>query len=401
MIAETLTVEPPACADLVGRAVGLHELIRGGASRSDAERRVPDEVVAALTGAGLCRLGTPRRYGGYEAPLGTWLEVCSAVAEADGSAGWLSTLFNAGAYIVALFPEQAQREVFGSDPDTLVCGVIAPTSRSRRTDGGWRVSGRWYYASGSLHARWAVLGTPVTDAAGESVDQGVVLVPRDQLALEDTWFTTGMRGSGSNCLIAQDVFVPAHRMASVSRALEGAAADASGHGDSALYRSNVGSVLCLVLTAPLLGLGRAALGLVREQAATKSVPYSRYTRQADSTAFQLQLAEAALRIDTAHLHARRAAEDVDRAGAEGRPLAPFLRARVRADTGYAAENTTRALDLLMSAHGAAGFAESSALQRIWRDVGLAARHGSVSGAVGYEAFGQVLAGLEQNVTPMI
>ncbi|MER7834340.1 acyl-CoA dehydrogenase family protein [Streptomyces sp. NPDC096040] len=389
----------PTSEELVASVAALKSLIGKHAAQGDTDRRLADEVVSALGEAGAFRLGAPKRFGGHEAPIRTWLDVCSAVAEADGGAAWVTTLFNAGAYTVGLFPAQAQEEIFGADPEARVSGVLAPTGQSRKVPGGWRITGRWYYASGSWHATWAGVGIPITDASGETVDQGMALIPRGDLTVEDTWFTTGMRGSGSNCVVAEDVFVPEHRVMSVTQGLTGWNVDH--HPGGALYRSNLGSVLALVLVGPQLGLARAALSLVREKSASKAIPYTFFGRQADSTAFQLQLAEAAMRIDTAHLHAYRAADDIDRAAERAEHLDMFVRARVRADVGYVAENVGRALDILMSAHGAASFAETNVLQRIWRDANTGARHGVVVGTVGYEALGQVLAGVDQTVTPLI
>ncbi|MEV7387909.1 acyl-CoA dehydrogenase family protein [Streptomyces sp. NPDC091215] len=389
----------PTSEELVSRVAELTPLISKYAAQADTERHLADEVVSALAEAGLFKLGTPARFGGYEAPMRTWLDVCSAIAEADGSAAWVTTIINSQGFILGLYPEEAQDEVYSLDPEPLICGVFAPTAQCRKVSGGWQVTGRWYYASGSPHATWASVGVPVTNEEGETVDQGAALIPRSQFTVEDTWFTAGMRGTGSNCIVAEDVFVPEHRVASVTAGLAGK--NVEEHPESALYRSNLGSVLAITAVGTHLGLARAALSLVREKGQVKAIPYTFFPRQADSTAFQLQLAEAALRIDTAHLHAYRAADDVDRAAAQSEHLSMFLRARVRADTGYVAENVCAALQTLLSAHGAASFAESHVLQRIWRDANTSARHGGVVGAVGYEAFGQVLAGLDQTLTPLL
>jgi alkylation response protein AidB-like acyl-CoA dehydrogenase len=266
-------------------------------------------------------------------------------------------------------------------------------------DGGYRVTGHWYYNSGSWHADWAGVGIPISDANGAVVDQGLALIPRSDLAIEDTWFVAGMRSTGSNCLVAQDVFVPAHRVMSVPPAIEGHYA--TEHTDEPLYRSALVPILALVLAGPQLGLGRKALEIVRTKAAKKAISYTHYTAQADSVAFQLQLAEAAMRIDTAHLHAYRAADDIDTAAANGTYPDVLARARVRADTGWAVQNITQAIDGLLFAHGAGSFAEVNPLQRIWRDSAVAARHAVVLPSVGYEVYGKALLGRDDQITPLI
>jgi alkylation response protein AidB-like acyl-CoA dehydrogenase len=394
--------EPPATPssdELVARVRELHPLLRANAAAGEEDRRVAQESMQALAQAGILRIAQPRRYGGYETSMRTMLDVSAAVGEADGGTSWVVTLLNVCSWIVGLYPGRAQDDVWQDHPDALVSGVLTPTAEARKVDGGYRVTGRWYWNSGSWHADWAVLGMPVTDDQGEVVDQGLALIPRADLELEETWFVAGMKSTGSNCLIATDVFVPEHRIMSVPPAIEGHYG--TEFSDEVFYRSALVPVLALVLAGPQLGLGRAALELVRQKAATKPISYTFYTAQTDSVAFQLQLAEAAMRIDTAHLHAYRSADDIDQAAARGEYPEFLARARVRADTGWAIEHITKAIDLLLSAHGASSFAEANPLQRIWRDSAVAARHAVILPVIGYEVYGKALLGRDDHITPLV
>src|SRR5450631_1098925 len=211
----------PGANGLLQRIEDLHDLLKRNAAQGEADRRVTQESIDALTAAGAFKVAVPRRYGGYETSMRTMLDVSAAVAEADGGTSWVVTLINVCAWLTGLFPEQAQDDVFAGHPDAMVSGVLAPTAQTVRVEGGWRVTGRWYYNSGSWHATWAVLGVPFTDETGEVKDQGVVLIPTSEMTVEDTWFVAGMKSSGSNCLVAQDVFVPEHRLLSVPAAIEG------------------------------------------------------------------------------------------------------------------------------------------------------------------------------------
>jgi alkylation response protein AidB-like acyl-CoA dehydrogenase len=388
-----------SATELVARVRELQPLLADNAAKGELDRRVVEESIAALTEAGIFRIAQPKRYGGYETSMRTMLDVSAAVAEADGGTAWVVTLCNVCAWLVGLFSEQAQDDVWGTNPDAKVSGVLAPTAETTTVDGGYRVTGRWYYNSGSWHADWAGVGIPISDANGTVVDQGLALIPRSDLAIEDTWFVAGMRSTGSNCLVAQDVFVPAHRVMSVPPAIEGHYA--TEHTDEPLYRSALVPILALVLAGPQLGLGRKALEIVTAKAAKKAISYTHYTAQADSVAFQLQLAEAAMRIDTAHLHAYRAADDIDAAAAKGTYPDVLARARVRADTGWAVQNITQAIDGLLFAHGAGSFAEVNPLQRIWRDSAVAARHAVILPSVGYEVYGKALLGRDDQITPLI
>lgn len=394
------TPQTPKSAELVARIKEIQPLLRKNAAQGEGDRRVVEESVQALAKAGIFKTCVPKRYGGYETSTKTMLDVSSAVAEADGGTSWIVALTNGCAWLASLFSEQAQNDIFGADPNARVSGVLAPTAEVRKVKGGYRVSGRWYYNSGSLHATWAVLGIPVTNDAGEVVDQGLALIPMTDATVEDTWFVAGMKSSGSNCIVVEDAFVPQHRILSVPAAIEG------GYGnehvkDEPFYRASFVPVLALLLIGPQLGLARAALDIVREKAAKKPISYTFFETQTASVGFQLQIAEAAMLIDTAHLHAYRAAADIDEAAARGVYPDYLIRARVRADTGWVAEHVTKAIDLLMYAHGAGGFADVNPLQRIWRDSAIAARHAVVLPQIGYEVFGKALLGVDEPITPLV
>jgi alkylation response protein AidB-like acyl-CoA dehydrogenase len=197
------------------------------------------------------------------------------------------------------------------------------------------------------------------------------------------------------------VFVPEHRLHSVPKAIDNEYR--TEHADETLYRSSFIPVLTLVLAGPQLGLGRAALRYVMEKAPKRGISYTKFERQTDSTAFQLQIANAATLIDTAHLHAFRAADDIDSAAAAGRKLPYETRARVRADTAYAISKIREAIDLLLFAHGASSFALVNPLQRIWRDSSTAGRHAVADPLVNQEVYGKALLGIpyEENITPLI
>jgi alkylation response protein AidB-like acyl-CoA dehydrogenase len=389
----------PTTEDLVARVREVQPLLAAKSAQGESDRRVAEESIAALTEAGAFKVAQPRRYGGYETSVRTMLEVSSAVAEADGGTSWVVALCNGCAWLTGLFPEQAQDDVWAGHPDARVSGVLAPTAETVKVAGGYRVTGRWYYNSGSWHADWATLGIPVTDESGEVVNQGLALIPRADCEIEETWFVAGMKSSGSNCMIASDVFVPEHRVLMVPPAISGTYA--TERTEEQLYRSAFVPLLALILAGPQLGLARKALEIVREKAASKPISYTFYAAQADSVAFQLQLAEAAMLIDTAHLHAYRAADDIDRDAANGSYPDVLLRARVRADMACVLQSVTKAIDMLLFAHGAGAFADVSPLQRIWRDSAIGARHAVTSPAVSYEVYGKALLGRDDQITPLI
>jgi alkylation response protein AidB-like acyl-CoA dehydrogenase len=396
------THEGLTATELVARVHGIGDLIRANAAAGERDRRLPEATIDALADADLLKLMVPRRYGGLQTSISTFLAVAAAVAEHDGATGWVMTLVNINAWAAGTFSAQAQDDIFGADPQARLCGVLAPSATTRRVVGGYRITGKWGFASGSLHAQWAMVGAPIVDPDGRQVDAGQCLVPMSDLTIEDTWYVAGMRGTGSNTLVADDVFVPDYRMQSTSRLIRGEAA--TPYTDESLYRPTVMIPLAaIVLAAPQVGLARAALAAVLAKAPTRPVSYTRLARQADSAAIQIELAKASMVIDTAAMHVERAAADLDEVLRSGRPMDMVERAKVRARTGYATECVREAIDMLMTVGGAGSFAEASSLQRIWRDSNTAGRHAIVSPIHNYEIFGRALLGfsVEDNITDLI
>ncbi|GAB3003660.1 acyl-CoA dehydrogenase family protein [Saccharothrix stipae] len=379
-------------SDVLTAIAALAPRLTGAAARADEDRRLADDTVAALRDAGTFRATRPARYGGAEASIRTHLDLSSAVAAIDGGAGWSTALWNGGNWIVALFPEQARQDVWGADPDALTSGTLMPSGRAERAPGGYRLSGAWTYASGIGHASWGL--------AAAVLDDGLawLLVPREDFEVVDEWHVAGMRSTGSNRFVVQDAFVPEHRVLRIEQVMAGANVTAA---TAPTFRAAFVPSLVVMITGPLLGLGRAALAHVIDAAPDKGIAYTGFASQRDSAAFQLLVAEAACAVDSAELHAYRAADALDRHAAEATYPPELLRTRCRADASVAVRYVTRALETLMYAHGSRGFADASPLQRIWRDANVAARHGMLLPQVNLELYGSTLVGAENTVSPFV
>ncbi|MBO0878429.1 MAG: acyl-CoA dehydrogenase family protein [Pseudonocardia sp.] len=386
-------------ADLVRRAAKLLPLLAANARRGDDERLVAEENITAVEEAGLLSLMRPERFGGLQTDIRTLLEVSRELARGCGSTSWVVTLLNVCSWFTALWPAEAQADVWRERPNNRVAGVLTPSGTAQRVDGGYLVSGRWSYASGSAHAQWALLGVPIVGADDEPADQGLVLIPSAELATEDTWFVSGMRGTASNTLVGEDIFVPTHRYLSVPKAIQGEVA--TPYPEEQLYRAAFVPVAALVLAGPQLGLATAALDLVLEKAPKRTVTYTFYETQSSAPTVQLAVARAASLIDSAHLHAYRAAAEIDESAHRGLFPDYDARAKARMDTGVAVSYAREAIRILISAHGAASFAESSPLQRIWRDSEVASRHAVASPEISAEVYGKSLLGIRGDVTPLV
>ncbi|MEU2682983.1 acyl-CoA dehydrogenase family protein [Streptomyces hygroscopicus] len=386
-------------AELVERAAALRPLIAANADATDRERAVPAGNIDALAQAGLLSLMRPARYGGLQTDVRTLLEVSREIGYACGSTAWLTSLLNANAWFVGLFPAQAQDDVWAHRPGARVAGVVTPSGTAHVVEGGYRVSGRWVPASGCTHADWAVLGVTRPDAEGTADAVGIVLAPMSELTVEDTWFVAGMRGTASNTLIGEDLFVPAHRFHSVPDAIEGRYA--TPFTDEALYRSPFVPTTALVLTGPQLGLAAAAVDLLITKAPQRGLTLTHYTVQAEAPTIQLAAAHAASHADSAQLHAYRAADDIDKAARTGEYPAYDTRARMRMDAGRAAVHAREAVRTVCSAQGASSFGDSNPLQRIWRDIETGSRHAVLSPEVAAEIYGTSLFGIRGTVSALV
>lgn len=203
-------------AELVGEARRLVPRLIERAARADDDRRIPGETVAEMKSAALFRALQPKRWGGVEAPLATFYDALMTLAEGDMSTAWVYGVLGVAPWVVALLDDRAGADVWSGDPSALICLSIAPAGEVRPAEGGVRLSGRWRYASGCAYADWALLGAivnPPSDAgAGPRAGWHVLLVPKSDYRIEDTWYTFGLKGTGSNDVVVGDAFVPYYRM---------------------------------------------------------------------------------------------------------------------------------------------------------------------------------------------
>jgi alkylation response protein AidB-like acyl-CoA dehydrogenase len=380
---------------IISKIDALQPLLVASGRSGDQTRHVDDEAFAALVGTGAFVVSTPEKFGGLAANTRESMAVARAVARGDGSLAWVFGILDSGAWVLSLMDDRAQADVWGDDADgnRLISIVLATTSDSIPTDGGYRVSGKWAYGTGSTHASWSLLGIPLKNAAGEIVDAGLALVPASDLSSEDNWHVAGMRSTSSVTQIAQDVFVPAHRVLPLTAAVEG---DYLGSNTEATYRTVFVPSLFMKLVGPHLGMGRAALDFVISHADTKSIAYTGYEKQTDSSIFQSLIAKASVNLSAAESVAQQVADEIY-AGADRAYYAPYAaRIEMRAKAAWVVETITAVINDLMMAHGSSGFADASSLQRIWRNQATAATHGHTLGASGYEAYGRVLLGREDD-----
>lgn len=384
----------PTRQELAGRARELRPLLARHAAQTEEDGRINPEVIDALRAAGLFRLTTPRRFGGYQLPFRTVAEVCSALAEGCGSTGWVAGFANTGKWTASLWSAQAQDEIFGAGPDAIHAGTSKPTTDVTPVDGGYLISGRWPSMSSLPYATWAGVFLLIPGADGGPPTMAEALIRADEITVENTWKVTGLRGTGSETAVAKDVFVPAHRVMDVSL-LQSSDFNLypTPFKDEALYRAAMHPVLAHAIAITPVGLAQGALDLAVSGASERSLTGTTYQYQKDSVSFQNEIGDAAMLVDTARLHLYRSADDLDRFAEQGQVMDFVTRARVRADTGWAVTNACAAIDKIMTAVGAPAFSAASPFQRMWRDANIAARHGAANHMLNRELYGKALLGV--------
>lgn len=197
--------------DMLSRVRALLPRIWDRAEEADRQRRVPAETIAELADAGVFRLLQPKRYGGDEHNPAALYKSVRAIASACPSSGWVASLLGVHPWQISLFDERAQDDVWKSTPEALVSSSYAPTGKLTQVEGGFRLSGRWSFSSGSDHCQWVLLGTLCSRGEGEPPEYLTALVPRSDYTVDDVWDVIGLSGTGSNDIVIEDAFVPAHR----------------------------------------------------------------------------------------------------------------------------------------------------------------------------------------------
>lgn len=384
--------QAPSTAELVTRASGLIPLLRKHAAWNEENRRIHDESIEALANAGVFRMRAPARYGGYESDARTMVEVAAQLAQGDGATSWTASVWWITTWMAGLFPDEAQDEVF-STPNVRVCGTLSPSGMAVKTDGGVVVDGRWGFISGALHSQWqlivAILGTP------DDVPQPIMAaVPMSDLEIVDDWFTAGLQGSGSVSTIANNVFIPAHRVLPLGAMLHEQYASAQ-NSAAPIFRAPVLPTASASSVGTMIGLARAArddfMGRLQ-----RHITYTTYATQGEAPLTHRQIAEATLKIDDADFHAHRLADLLDAKNGNAEPWELEERARARVDMGRACQLVQEAVDVLRRASGGSSIYSSAPIQRIDRDVQAVNLHALMHPDTNLELYGRVLCGMEPN-----
>jgi 3-hydroxy-9,10-secoandrosta-1,3,5(10)-triene-9,17-dione monooxygenase len=357
--------------EFLGRVRALVPALRERALRGEALRRLPPETVADFREQGLFRAMQPRRYGGFELDPGIFFQAATEIGAVCGSSGWIFGVVGVHNWHLALFPQEAQKDVWGQDTGVLLSTSLAPTGTVARVPGGFRLSGRWSFSSGCDFCDWAVLGGIVPPPKGYNTDGAppdarTFLLPRRDYAIEDNWHVMGLCGTGSKDIVVADAFVPEYRAHSYLDAFHlknpGMAVN-----DAPLYRLPFGLLFAYALSAAAIGVATGAFASFREQQQSR-VNLRDGGRVAEDPFTQLRLAESAAETSAAHDRMLANFAEMMRLARAGEAIPLALRARIRWDSGKAVDWSVSAVDRLMMASGGRGIFLANPIQRAWRDV---------------------------------
>jgi indole-3-acetate monooxygenase len=372
--------------DILRSARDLLPAIRSRRAEIEEGRKLPRTLVDALTRTGIFRLGVPRALGGEQARPVDLMAAIETVSTADGSAGWCTMIGVANGTSAGFLPDAGAREMF-ADPSAPTAGIAAPAGAAVRVPGGVRVSGRWSFASGITHVDWLWAGClvmengrPIMTSRGPEIIH--VAIPVADVEIHDTWYVSGLCGTGSNDVSIDNVFVPDHRVFVLL--------DPSGHRPEPLYQLPAFGTFASHVACVSLGVARAALDDLCEIAQTK-VPSLNTAVLAEKPVAQVEIARAEAALGAARAFLYHAMEDIWQTACEGaeptvRQLAFLRMASVHAvETGANVARTANVLG------GGSSIYSNSPLQRHARDAEAITHHFTVAPHV-WEDAGRVLLG---------
>ncbi len=384
--------------ELVGRARELQPLLLKHAPQNDLDGRLAPEVFDALTDAGFWAMAAPRRWGGFGTSARAMALVGAELAKGDPSVGWVYTVLHGTTWVASLGPDALQEAIFGSGSEhPVICGIANPPGTMEEVDGGYVVNGRWPYASGSLHASWAQLGVNIRKPDGTIEHGGFAYLRAGDYTVENSWHMLGMKGTGSNTIVAKDVFIPRAQFYHVAKLGIGGHEPGKRHvGEPSDFWPFM-PFLRATAHAVVAGAAGAILERVADASQKRPIVYTSYARQAEAVMAQGQFGEAAARIAAAEALTLKNCDLIDQVGLTRIPLTPAQRAQSKGEGSLAVDLLAQAVDQLMFLAGSSAFADSNPIQRFYRDAVFAMRHTANLPYVGYEIFGKSLLGIEPNI----
>nr|WP_256675806.1 acyl-CoA dehydrogenase family protein [Pseudomonas sp. R5(2019)] len=376
---------------MIERARALIPSLKARAAQADLALKIPDETIADMQEAGLFRALQPERFGGFEVDLRTFFEIQMTLAEGCMSTAWIYGVMGVHPWQLARYPEQAQQDVWGQDSSTLVSSTYMPVAKVTPVEGGYRVSGRWGFSSGSEHCQWCLLGGVIpADENGQGAEHGTFLLPRSDYRIERNWEVLGLRGTGSHDIVVEDVFVPAHRVQRTNNtAIE--ATPGRQINTNPLYAIPFAQVFSRAVSTSAIGALQAAINEFSDNAARHIGKHGAKT--AEDPVAQDAVADAVLTLDMLKLVLERNYDALLDTATQG--AFPDVKTRLlyRYQSAYVTNICAEKVNTLLRCMAASGLYNSNPVARLFRDLHQARGHIANNVAAYGRSFGAVQLGL--------
>jgi alkylation response protein AidB-like acyl-CoA dehydrogenase len=349
---------------LLDRVRAVVPLIAERAATAEQERRPDDDVITALRETGVFRSFVPRQYGGYEIDLELFVDIGVAVSEACPSTGWITTFYMEHNWLLGMFDDELQHEIFSSQPYVLAPGTVNPSGEAVRHDDHYELSGRWQFGTGIVHADWVLLSGRI--AGDESLIPRMFLVPAGDVDVNDTWYVDGMVATGSRDIVARSVRVP---FSHVSKLPTGRAGPPTEY----LRRFPVRPFLALTAGIPAVGCARRSADLFRARLPER-ILFGTTKRQSETSAAQIRLGNLVVRAALAEATMHAAAREMSAHARGDIELSALDEARLRTTIAHVVRQCRDVVRDVIEASGAGAHYLDNELQRIHRDIHMIASH---------------------------
>ena len=381
-----------ATADaMVAKAKELRPLFQGEAAAGERQRSPTKIAEQALFDNNMLSALLPKRLGGVGLSFTDFCRMQIEIAKGDPAISWVVQIINGTSWVTSLAPDSVQDVVFANGP-VAVCGAYNPPGKARKVDGGWIINGSWPYTSGSRQSSWAQQGVVLEGYDGPVVPGiSMCYIPFSDLTIKDSWYVTGMQGTGSDTSVATDVFIPAGQMVLMDERA-GQIDRTKRHFGAPSDMLPVVPVVRTTGIAQLIGAVEAMLEIVRAEASKKPVLTTLIAPRTNSGAYMRDLGEAAAMLDTAKLILFHLTGDFDDMALTGREFTLDAKARHRGQCSQMIRMVHEASESLMFQAGSSAFALDKPISRYWKDVSMALRHIQNIPTIGYEIYGRDIAG---------
>lgn len=382
---ETATAKAviPTRDELVSRAEAMLPALRERALETEKNRRLSDETVQEMRAAGFHKIMQPTRFGGYGLGIDVAAECIRTLARGCGSSGWVANLFMLHNWQFSMLPIEAQEE-YWADGDDQVCSTasFAPYSELEEVDGGYSLSGRWKFSSGSDFASWFMIMKPSPTCFDWMV------IPRADLTIEDDWFVSGLCGTGSKDLILDKVFVPEHRVVRAADLAAGTTPGGKAHGIP-LARLPFSWAAIWGIPSALIGMATGMAEAVQKVMVGKKALFTGEV-QIERVANQIKLTKALSDIQTAELVMRHRLSEIMKWGEAGGPPSELDSFTAHRDAAYVTRLMGEVANNLSIMSGATSVYLTNPIQRFLRDINVGVTHVSLVWEEAAENYGRVL-----------